>query len=605
MISFNYILRKNILLLLVIIVTGVYGFKLLQMQIVNNQRFEERSSSNSIKVVQQTPLRGVFYDRNLNILVKNIASYTVRITPKFYDTSRTDFLEAILSLEKGTIGKLLKKNKINSPYQAIKVKKDASVDEIGWIEENSDKLPGVDFIVELQRGYTGKAHGAHIFGYIREISQKQLEKDKDKYYVQGDFIGTAGLEKSYENLLRGEKGFNYILVDAMRREIGRYKDGKNDKLSLKGKDLVLSIDETAQSVAEEALRGRSGAVVAIEPSSGEILAMVSMPDYDLSQFSAVLSKDYLNQLYTDPLKPQFNRATMSLHPPGSTFKILASLAALEMGVIDETSTLPCTGGYTFGNRFFKCHGAHGATNVYSAIEGSCNTFYYQLIFKVGLDRLKDFATKFHLGVKTNVDLLEEAPGFIPNTAYYEKRYGKNWPRGILVSLGIGQGEISMTPLQLALMSAIVANDGKSYEPHLVKGYLDENKNYHPLKFTEINTGIQKKNLDIVKKGMYLVVNGAGTAGNIRRNDIHIAGKTGTAQNPHGLDHSIFIAFAPYEKPEIAVAVFVENAGFGSTYAAPIAQQVIIAYLQKKGYKIDSGFPMAQGVIGDTLSGGVD
>ncbi len=603
MISFNYILRKNILLLLVIIVAGVYGFKLLQMQIVNNERFEERSSNNSIKVIEQTPLRGVFYDRNLDILVKNIASYTVRITPAFYDTAKNDFLESILSLEKGTVKKLLKKNKMNTPYMAVRLKKDATIDEIGWIEENSDNLPGVDFIVELQRGYTGKAHGSHIFGYIREISPKQLEKDK--YYVQGDFIGTAGLEKSYEKLLRGEKGYNYVLVDAMRREIARYKDGKNDKISLKGKDLVLSIDQTAQSVAEEALKGRSGAVVAIEPATGEVLAMVSMPDYDLNQFSSVLSRDYLNKLYSDPLKPQFNRATMSEHPPGSTFKILASLAALEMGIIDEKSTLPCTGGYTYGNRFFKCHGAHGATNVYTAIEGSCNTFFYQLIFKIGLDRLKDFATKFYIGVKTNIDLNEEVSGFIPNTAYYEKRYGKNWPRGILVSLGIGQGEISMTPLQLALMSAIIANNGKSYEPHLVKGYLDENKNYHPLKFREINTGTSQKNLDIVKKGMYLVVNGYGTAGNIRREDVHIAGKTGTAQNPHGLDHSIFIAFAPYEKPEIAVAVFVENAGFGSTYAAPIAQQVILAYLKKKGHKIDGNIPIAQGVIGDTLSGGVD
>ncbi|MBI2418037.1 MAG: hypothetical protein HYV28_09075 [Ignavibacteriales bacterium] len=246
---------------------------------------------------------------------------------------------------------------------------------------------------------------------------------------------------------------------------------------------------------------------------------------------------------------------------------------------------------TFG-RFFKCHGSHGAINVVHAIEHSCNAYFYQLIFKIGLDRLHDYAARFGLGVKTGVDIMEESRGLIPSEKYYEKIYGKNWPRGIMVSLGIGQGEISATPLQLAGYCALIANNGKSFKPHVVKGYLDENKKYHALPFEEINTGIRQEVFDIVKNGMFLVVNGGGTGTGIRRSDVQIAGKTGTAQNPHGKDHALFIAFAPYENPKIAVAVLVENAGFGATWAAPIAQKVILAYLMKDPRKPDSK-PMAK------------
>lgn len=570
--------RKNLLYFLVFAAFLVYTVRLFQMQVLEQKRFDEKSSGNSIKAIEQTPLRGVFYDRNYKLVVENTPAYTVRIIPAEYERSTNHFLETVLDLDSGYIDNLLYRNRIYSRFVPLKVKRGVDFSAIAWIEENSEYLHGVDYIIEMQRNYPAGIMASHIFGYSKEITPEQLKRDS-AYYNPGDLIGYNGIERSYEELLRGTKGYNFVLVDSRRREVGKFKDGINDIVSVKGKDLVLSLDADVQKAAEEAFIGRSGAAVAIEPSTGEVIAMVSAPGYDLNEFSYVTSKNYLQKLYTDPQKPQFNRATSAKHPPGSTFKVFCALAALDLGVINENTTLFCGGGYTFG-RFFKCHGSHGVVNVTHAIEKSCNTFFYQLIFKIGLDRLAEYANRFGMGVKTGIDIFEESPGLIPTSKYYERIYGKNWPQGILVSLGIGQGEISVTPLQLAFLAALTANNGHSYEPHLVKGYLDENKVFHPLKFNPVNTGVKEKVFDIVKNGMYLVVNGAGTARSIRMENVNIAGKTGTAQNPHGKDHALFIGFAPYEKPQIAIAVLVENIGFGGTHAAPIARKMIDAYLNK-------------------------
>jgi len=573
--------RKTVLAAIILGLLLVYGLKLFQMQIVFNTKFEDKSTNNSISAIEQMPLRGVLYDRNLKLLVENIPSYTVRITPADYDTAKSPFLEAILELPRDTIARILQKHKKYGKYQAIKIKKGANFEQVGWLEENAERLPGVDYIIELKRGYTGAFSAAHVLGYLKETNDNDLKKDS--FYTLGDNIGMNGIEKSYERYLRGEKGYNYILVNASRKKIGRYKDGSSDKASKKGKDLVLSLDSAAQATSEAVMRGRSGAIVAIEPSTGEILAFTSAPDYDLNKFSDITPADYMRGLISNPLRPQFNRAAMSTHSPGSTFKVLVSLCALELGIINQNTTIYCPGSYTYGNRTFKCHGSHGATNVYRALEGSCNVFFYKLIFEIGVDRLNEFAKKFKVGTRTGVDLLEESKGLIPSTEYYEKVYGKNWPRGILVSVGIGQGEVSMTPVQLALMTALIANDGKSYTPHLVKGYVDEKRKFVPFKFDEITTGVSPQNVAIIKKGMWLVVNGGGgTAKNIRTNEVVIAGKTGTVQNVHGRNHSLFVGFAPYDNPKIAVAVLFENAGYGSEVAAPVAETVILAYLRSIG-----------------------
>ncbi len=571
--------RNKILNVLLWIVSLVFLIRLFQMQIINHKMYDEKSAENSIKAIEQIPFRGVFYDRNLNLLVDNVPAFTLRITPAGYDTNLNKILDAVLGFEEGSVSNILRKNRIYSKYVPIRIKRGVDFKVISWYEENSNFLPGVDYIVEMQRAYPFGVMGSHLFGYSKEISAKQYKLEKD-YYRPGDYVGHNGIEKSYETELRGKKGFKYVLVDSKRKEIGRYKDGQMDKESIKGKDLVLSIDGFAQKTAEEELKGKRGAVVAIEPSTGEILTLVSSPDYDLNQFSYVTTKEFLNKIYNDPANPLFNRATMSLKPPGSTFKILCAIVALDMGLIDKNTTIHCGGGFTFG-RFFKCHGSHGAVDVLRAIEKSCNTFFYQLIYKIGLNNLKKYAMEFGFSKKTGIDIGEEAAGLITDESYYERIYGKNWPRSILASLGIGQGEISVTPLQLAFFTALVANNGKSFTPHVVKGYLDNNTNtIIKYNFDEVKTSVKKEVFDIVKKGMFLVVNGNGTATHIRSKDYNIAGKTGTAQNPHGKDHALFIGFAPYENPKIAIAVVIENVGFGGTHAAPIAKKVIDSYLTK-------------------------
>ena len=574
----NYSTRRLVVYGVVMGLVVLYSMQLVRMQIFQHAEYEMKSAENSMKPVEDIPLRGVFYDRNLKLLVDNTPTYTVRIIPEEYDDENDTLLEAILGFAPGTVQNILAKNSQYSPYVPVKLKRGVDFEVIGWLEENAEKLPGVNYIVEMQRGYKDSIMASHTYGYTKEIGPKLLEADK--YYTPGDLVGYTGIEKQYEKMLRGTKGFKYVMVDSKGREVTALKDKARRVPAIKGKDVVLGIDEDAQRAAELGLKGFVGAAVAIEPETGEIIAMASAPNYDLNEFSYFTPKEYIKGLYSDPQKPLFNRATMSAHPPGSTFKVMSAIAALESGAINENTTLNCVGGYVYGGRLFKCHAHHGAIAVVHAIEQSCNGYFYQLIFKVGLDNLATYASKFNLGRKTGVDIGEEARGLIPTDNYYEKIYGANWPRGIQVSLGIGQGEIGVTPLQLANYVALIANNGKSFVPHVVKGYLDENKNFVPLQFEPVNTGISQKTFDIVKKGMFLVVNGSGTGTGIKSKDYEIAGKTGTAQNPHGKDHAWFMAFAPFDHPKIAVAVLVENAGFGATYAAPIARKIMDAYLLK-------------------------
>ena len=583
-INIGSIQRSNVIYFAVISSFFLLIVRLFLMQIVQHQAYDEKSADNSIKGIEQVPLRGVFFDRNGEVIVNNTPAYTLRILPADYDVNLNRILETVIDAEPGFISKILRNNRIFSKYIPVRIKRGIDFKVVAWLEENSEHLKGVSYIVEMQRGYPAGIMGSHLFGYTKEISPDQLKIERD-YYNPGDYVGHNGIEKAYEKILRGVKGYNYIVVDAKRKEIGKYKGGIEDVPSIKGHDLVLSIDADVQRAAEEGLKGKSGAVVAIEPKTGEILALVSAPEYDLNQFSYVTTRDFLESLYSDPLRPLFNRATMSVKPPGSTFKLLAAVAALDLGVITPSTTIYCGGGFTFG-RFFKCHGgAHGSLNVIHAIEKSCNTFFYNLIYKIGLDRWAEYAEKFGFNKITGIDIGEEVKGFIPNSNYYEKIYGPKWPRSIMASLGIGQGEVSVTPLQLAQYVALIANDGQSFVPHVVKGYIDAHSNqFVPMKFDEIKTNIDPKVFEVVKQGMYLVVQGAGTATRIRMKEVTIAGKTGTAQNPLGKDHAFFVGFAPFENPQIALAVVVENAGFGATWAAPIAQKMIQAYLLKDNKK---------------------
>ena len=578
---FGSYFRRRIIFVIMVGFFAISITQLFNMQILEQPSYSEKSDENSVKPIYQTAPRGVFFDRNHKVLVGNKPSFTLRITPSTYEKKLTPYIEAILGSSPGYINRILKQNESYSKFIPRRIAKDVSFKVIAWYEENASKLPGVDYIMETQRDYSFGIIGAHMFGYTKEIPMETYLHRKNEYDI-GDDIGFGGIEKTYEDYLRGEKGIKYMLVDAKQKTIGRYKNGEEDQATVKGDDLILTIDKDAQSVAEEAFKDKRGAVVAIEPSTGEIIAFLSSPQYDLQDFAKVTTNEVWRELNNNPDKPMFNRASMSTFAPGSTFKMISAIAALEEGIIDTNYKVTCNGGFQFGDRFFKCLHVHGTVNVQTSIEKSCNTFYYNLVNKIGLDTWSKYAKKFGFGSKSRIDIPEEAAGIVPSTDYYNKVYGKNgWTKGFVISLGIGQGELNVTPLQLAQYAALFANSGKSARPHFLKGYTDTRINqYVEVKPQTYDIGISKKSFDIVRRAMYLVVNGAGTATNIRSDELQISGKTGTAQNPHGKEHSLFIGFAPFNNPKIAIAVLVENAGFGSTIAAPIARDVIKAFLIK-------------------------
>lgn len=587
-------IRRQILSILIIGFIAVVVFRLFNMQVLEQYIYEEKSDENSVKRIVRNAPRGIFYDRNFNVLVSNKPTYALQITPDQYDRNLDSTIETALGADSGYVGKILHENRRFSRYQPRTILRDIPYDVVAWVEENHEDLPGVEYVVEMQRDYSFGINGAHMFGYTKEIDQQQYQKQKD-IYDMGDIVGYNGIERTYEPYLRGEKGSKFILVDSKQKTIGRYRGGLGDIDPEKGYDLVLTIDKELQKIAENFFKGKSGALVAMDPKTGEILAFVSAPTFDLSDFAAVTSEDEWKRLRYDPEKPLFNRATMSINPPGSTFKMLAALAGLEEGVINENTRIICPGGYQFGNRFFKCLHVHGSTGVVKSIEKSCNTFYYQLILKLGLDRWARYGHMFGFGEKTGIDIVEEVKGIVPDTEYYNRVYGKNgWTQGYLISLGIGQGELSATPIQLAQYVSLIANYGKTKTPHLVKGLISsENNQYIPLEFDDVEAPLKKETFDIVRKGMYNVVQGTGTAWFIRLPDIEMAGKTGTAQNPHGEDHAQFVAFAPFDDPKIAIAVIVENVGYGSTHAAPVARDLVKAYLSKEEPKKQAPQPKVE------------
>ncbi len=575
--------RILIIKLINVILFFTIGFRLYQVQIIETEKYQKTSEKNAIKEKIIEPYRGIFYDRNWKVLVDNKPGFTLRITPYYFDTSIIPILENYFKLKPGYIRYILRLNKSYSPFIPIRIQRGLTFEQVSWLEENKDLLPGVDYSIDMQRTYPFGVRGSHLFGYCKEISRDELEKKKD-YYLMGDYIGHNGLEKYYEEYLRGTKGRQLIYVDSKGREVGPVNDGKDDIKPVAGYNAQLTIDGELQKLAEELLEGKSGAIVAIDPTNGEILTLVSKPDFDLSHFASLTPASIWRELNTDKRVPLFNRATSSIYPPGSCFKPVNALAALNDGIIDEKFTYPCGGGYLFGNNFFKCMSSHGSLNVVHAIEKSCNTFFYQLILRNGFERWSHYGELFGFGKKTGIDIYEEKGGILPSPAYYDKIYGKNkWTKGYVVSLGIGQGEIGVTPLQMAVYVAALANGGTIYKPHAVRKLF--NPEGTPKEIIIPIEGkrlpIKKEVMDLVREGMFLVVNGAGTATHVRIPGIHVAGKTGTAQNPHGKDHAWFIGFAPFENPKIALAVIVENAGFGGTFAAPIAKQLIEFYLKDR------------------------
>lgn len=570
--------RKNVYYIVSFVIVLVLTGRLVQLQLINPERFDKESEKNSVKTIITTPARGLIYDRNNRLMVDNKPSYSVTITKKEFDTTNISLLSDIIGITQDEFRTFLKDIEGTNRFIPTRIVRDVDFRVISYIEENRDKLKGVDYKTEPIRLYPNKFKASHLLGYTKEISKDQLKNQQTDYYKQGDLVGTTGLEASYEQYLRGEKGYEFILQDSKGREVGKLNEGKNDIQSVSGYDLILSVDADLQQLAEDLLGNRKGGIVAIDPQNGEILTLVSKPDFDLNYFSGKLSPEIWAKLNTDPDKPLFNRATLTKYPPGSTYKMVSALASMQEGIMKINSTIPCEGSFTFGNRTFKDHGAYGSIGFSRSIEVSSNVFYYKLVLKIGLDNWTKYGKEFGFGQKTGIDIPEETKGILPSTEYFNKNF-PGWTQGWVVSLGIGQGQLGVSPLQMACYCMALSNSGTYYQPHLVKTLKNPaTGELLPISFKKRELNIDKNYFNVVRDGMYNVVNGSGTGRGIKTDMVSIAGKTGTAQNPHGRDHSWFIAFAPYDHPKIAICVLVENAGFGAAVAAPIAQRLILKYL---------------------------
>jgi penicillin-binding protein 2 len=572
--------RKYVFIGLSILLGILLITRLVQLQVVQEKEYGIESQKNSIKKITETPARGLMYDRNGKVLVDNKPSYTLTITPFQFDKNLINEISSLINEDPEYIKELLSKAKGTNRFNPIKIKRDIDFKLISYIEENRERLKGVNYQVESLRYYPIKFKGSHIFGYNSEITEKQLDEQEGNYYRQGDLVGSTGLERYYENYLRGEKGSKLISVDVNGREVGPYNEGKNDVQALNGSDLFLSIDSDLQEYAEKLLTNKRGAIIAIDPRNGEILCMVSKPDYDLSIFSGTPDAKSIAKLFNDENKPVFNRVTQTKYPPGSTWKMMMCFAGLASGKITTTSTISCGGSFQFGNRVFEDHGAYGSINLTKALEVSANVFFYKLSLMIGIDNYHQYGKMFGFGTKTGIDLPHETSGLLPSAGYFNKIYGQNkWGQGLLVSLGIGQGELGVSPVQMVAYVSSICMDGLYIQPHFVRKTVNQvTKEERMTQVIQRKIEFPQKWFDAVKKGMYLVVNGVGTAKNIRNSDYTIAGKTGTAQNPNGNNHSWFVGYAPYDDPKIAVCVLGENAGWGNQFAAPLAAAIMVRYL---------------------------
>jgi len=575
---------KRVFKAAIILVAGIFIFRLAQLQILQGSEYRGVSQMQAIKQVRIAPFRGNMYDRNGILIVHNEPSFSITITPYEFDKEIIPLLSKLIAVPEDEILNTLDKYKNYSPFEPVKILRDASFDVVSKIEENNDILPGVDVVVEPKRLYEFEGNMAHLLGYTREITRGQLEKYK--YYRPGDIIGQSGLEQTYEPFLRGREGIQFVAVNKFGQKVSSFNNGQQDIPPNNGFDLYLTIDVKLQELAEKLLAGKRGAVVAIDPQNGEVLALASKPDYDPRAFSGRVPADLYKQLSEDPWSPLLHRAIQSQYPPGSTWKMLVGIAAMNEGIIDENTTIYCPGSFTFGNRSYKCHGAHGAVSLRNALKASCNVYFYQLGLKIGMENLQKYGEMFGFGQKTFIDLPNEKTGRLPTVEWLEKVYGKGAAtRGRLVNYGIGQGEILVTPLQMAAYTAAIANEGTYYQPHLVRAIKNNISNkIEPVSYASRKLPIDKRIFKFVKDGMYDVVNSpGGTAYYARLYNIEVCGKTGTAQNPHGKDHAWFVCFAPKENPKIALVVLAENSGFGGAVAAPIAKQLLEAFFHPETF----------------------
>ena len=591
-------MRKLLLPSLIIVVASLLVLRLFYLQIMDDS-LKLKSDNNAIKIKYDYPERGYIYDRNGKLMVANQPSYDIMVIPREMKSIDTLELCGLLGITKLDFVEKIAKAKVYSPRLPSVFLPQLNKSEFAAFQEKIRKFEGFYFQKRSLRDYQVNC-GANIFGFITQVNEKQIAKNP--YYNSGDLIGKQGVEESYEEILRGIKGVKYSQKDKFNREIGSFKEGKYDTIAVQGEDISLTIDAELQKYGEELMINKRGGIVAIEPKTGEILSLVTAPSYD----PAILvgrqrSKNY-TLLYRDSIaKPLYDRGLLAEYPPGSPFKILTGLIGLQEGVINEQTTFMCNHGFSYApGRFMKCHDS-GPNQLHNGIYHSCNTYFANVYLRIigkyasapySVDVWSNHVKSFGLGQFMGYDLPTGKKGNVPTSKTYKKIYPNwGWSGKTIISNSIGQGEVLMTPIQLANMMATVANKGYYYTPHIIKKIKGEQ--IDPKFKVKHVTTVDKKYFEPVISGLFDVYN-LGTARALRVEGIDICGKTGTAENYAKIggirvkleDHSIFVAFAPKDDPKIAIAVMVENGGFGATIAGPIASLMIEKYLRKKITRTD-------------------
>jgi len=584
--------RSNKLIIGLLVAAALLLGKLFYIQIINDE-YKRDATNNSMVYKTIYPPRGIIYDRNGEVLVNNKISYMLNVTPRDVQAFDTTALAVILDTTVDFIKEKMdyyRQYRSRIGYKTVTFLSEISLESYSNFSELSYRFPGFSTQTFSLRAYPFDA-GGNLLGYVSEVDQNYIDNHPGDYR-SGDYAGKTGLEAVREQDIRGEKGYNIYLRDARNKIQTSYMDGAYDKDAVQGKNIVTTIDAHLQAYGQELMEGKTGSVVAIEPSTGEILAMVSSPGISVDKLANI--GKYYNELIKDKGKPMFNRTVQASYPPGSVFKLINGLIGLQEGVLVPSNQYPCNSGYSYSsNRKLGCHAHASPLNFYDAVATSCNGYFCFVLRNIlgnskygsiqeAFDKWREYVMSFGFGRKLGSDFPSELGGNIPSSAYYDKIYGKRgWKFPTIVSLSIGQGEIGATPLQIANLAATVANRGYYYIPHLVKDSEDIQIDsiYHQKQYTMVDSCY----FEDAVQGMYMAVNGGGKAGGTAfaatMPDLEVCGKTGTAQNPHGKDNSVFICFAPKDNPKIAIAAYVENAGFGATWALPIASLMLEKYLK--------------------------
>lgn len=598
--------RKYIIIGVFLLVGLAFITRLFYIQVIDDS-YKLDARNQAFRYQTEFPLRGYIYDRNNKLLVYNEAAYDLMVLPKNVKKIDTaDFCDLLGITKESFKKKMLKAVQApNSPRRESIFEKQLSPREYASLQERLYRFPGFWVQPRTLRKYP-RIIAAHMLGYIGEADKAMTLKDP--YYKEGDYLGISGIEKTYEKVLRGKKGLRIMMVDVNNRDKGSYMNGMYDTAAIPGKPLTTTLDADLQAYGEQLMQNKIGSVVALDPQTGEILSIITSPTYDPNLFVGRARNKNFAKLSLDSIgKPLFNRSTMASYPPGSTFKLVMALIGLHEGVLTPHTFYPCARGYPPLGGHPKCHPHPSPMDLTGAIGTSCNS-YFSFVFKTVIEDRKfpsiykayqnwrDIATSFCLGTKTGSDLANELRGNVPSIKYYDKVFGKgSWKASTVISLGIGQAEMGITPLQNANLVAIIANKGWYYTPHIVKAIggnpndtlLDRFKVKHYTMIRDTNVFMS------VIRGMARAVEG-GTAGALKIEGIPYCAKTGTAQNPHGKDHSVFVCFAPIENPKIAVGILIENAGFGATWAGPIARLMVEKYLKGKITRPDLEKRMLEG-----------